>query len=81
MKDFITSSALTRLLANLFMFIILVGAVLIGGYEVINNQPLNPIVVSISSGGIAYACTLLGVHVGIMIPTPTDVDPNKTSPL
>jgi hypothetical protein len=80
MKDFVTSSALTRLLANVFMFIILLGAVLIGGYEVINNQPLNPIVTSIASGGIAYACTLLGVHVGIMIPTPNP-DDNKTKPL
>jgi hypothetical protein len=74
MKDFVTSSALTRLLANLFMFIILTGAVLIGGYEVMNNQPLNPLVLTIASSGITYACTLLGVHVGIMIPTPATGD-------
>jgi len=75
MKDFIVSSALTRLLANLFIFLCLVIALFIAAWEIIASQPINPLVYSVVSTGLAYSLMLLGVHTGIAMPqdssTPT----------
>jgi ABC-type Co2+ transport system permease subunit len=68
MKDFVTSSALTRLLANVFVFVVLVAAVGVLSYQIINNQQVNPICYSVVSGGLTYAVAMLSVHAGAQLP-------------
>lgn len=68
MKDFVVSSALTRLLANIFIFLCLVVCLFIGAYEIVMGEPINPLVYTIVSTGMAYSLMLLGVHTGIAMP-------------
>lgn len=69
MKEFVTSSALTRLLANVFIFLCLIVCLFIGAWEIIATQPINPICYTVVSTGMAYALMLLGVHAGAQLPT------------
>ncbi len=68
MKDFVISSALTRLLANVFIFLCLIVCLFLGGVEVVRNEAINPIVYTVISTGMAYSLMLLGVHTGTAIP-------------
>lgn len=68
MKDFVTSSALTRLLANVFVFVVLLGAVFVLIYQIIHDNPISPICYSVVSAGLTYAIMLLGVHTGAQLP-------------
>lgn len=74
MKDFVTSSALTRLLANVFIFISLIVCLAIGAWEILNNEPINPLVYTVVSTGLAYSATVLGVHIGVGQNTATTTD-------
>lgn len=64
MKDFIDSSALTRLLANVFMFAILLACIFAAVVEVLRGEQINPLVYTLLSLGATYSVTLLGAHVG-----------------
>lgn len=68
MKDFVISSALTRLLANIFIFLSLCVALFIGAWQIIASMPINPLVYTVVSTGMAYSLMLLGVHTGITMP-------------
>lgn len=78
MKDFVVSSALTRLLANVFIFLSLVVCLFIGAWEIIASQPINPLVYTVISTGMAYSLMLLGVHTGIAMPV-ASVEVSATS--
>lgn len=84
MTQFIVSSALTRLLANLFVFMCLLAALIAGAVEVLGNQPINPLVYTLLSSGLIYAVSTLSVHTGVVAggltqsvpdPVPVVVDP------
>lgn len=64
MKDFINSSALTKLLANIFVFLVLVMALGIAAYDTLTGNPVNPYVATLIGGGLTYAVNLLGMHIG-----------------
>lgn len=68
MKDFVVSSALTRLLANVFIFLCLIVCLFIGAWQIVTVQTINPIVYTVISTGMAYSLMLLGVHTGIAMP-------------
>lgn len=68
MKDFVVSSALTRLLANVFIFMCLLISLFIAAWEIIASQPINPLCYTVVSTGLAYSLMLLGVHTGISMP-------------
>lgn len=63
MKDFVTSSALTRLLANIFIFLVVVASLVIACIEILQNQPIQPIVYIVVSSALTYATTIIGVHI------------------
>lgn len=65
MKDFVVSSALTRLLANIFIFVCLLVALFVCAYQVLNSQQISPICYIIVSTGMSYSLMLLGMHTGI----------------
>lgn len=64
MKDFVNSSALTKLLANVFVFVVLIASVGIAVYDALTIQTINPYVSTLIGGGLTYAVGLLGFHVG-----------------
>jgi hypothetical protein len=64
MTNFINSSALTKLLANLFIFFVLIAAVGIAVYDTANNLPVNSYITGLIGGGMTYAVGILGVHIG-----------------
>lgn len=70
-KDFITSNALTRLLANVFIFVVVMYAVFIGGQELLSGTPIQPLVYVIVSSALTYATTVIGIH----LPSPSVPNP------
>ncbi len=64
MKDFINSSALTKLLANIFVFLVLVCALGIAAYDTLNGATVNPYVATLIGAGLSYAVNILGMHIG-----------------
>ena len=66
MQQFVTSSAMTRLLANVFIFLVLVASLLVAAIEVMANQPINPLIYATLSMGMVYAATILGMHSGVI---------------
>ncbi len=75
MQNFVTSSALTRLLANIFIFLVLLASLLVGALEVMANQPINPLIYATLSMGMVYAATILGMHSGVVASGLTPADP------
>lgn len=67
MTQFVQSSALTRLLANIFIFLVLVTAVFIAAWKVLNNQQIDPLCYTAIAGGMSYAINMLGVHAGVHV--------------
>ena len=86
MQQFVTSSAMTRLLANIFIFLVLVASLLVAAIEVMANQPINPLIYATLSMGMVYAATILGMHSGVIAsgaspdPLPPPVIPPVVSP-
>ncbi len=66
MQQFVTSSALTRLLANIFIFLVLLASLVVGAIEVMQSQPINPLIYATLSMGMVYAATILGMHSGVI---------------
>ncbi len=64
MKDFVNSSALTKLLANAFIFMVLLTSLAIAGYDTLMNLPINAYSTALIGGGLTYAVGILGMHVG-----------------
>ncbi len=69
LKLFVESSALTRLLANLFIFLILSGSGFIAIWQILHNEPVNPYCIALLSSGLTYGSTMLGVHLGAVTST------------
>lgn len=80
MKDFVVSSALTRLLANVFIFLCLIVALFIAAWEIIASQSINPLAYTVISTGLAYSLMLLGVHTGISMPAQKEEPTTSPSP-
>lgn len=72
MTNFVTSSALTRLLANVFAFLVITAALAVFIIQTINNQPVNPLCYTVLSTAVGYVCSLLSVHTGSVLTTPPD---------
>lgn len=74
-----TQSVLTRFLANIFVFLVLVTALLAAGYEMLNNQPINPLLTSILATGVGYALHMLGLNQGVTLEPVTPAATIKSS--
>ena len=74
MQQFVTSSALTRLLANIFIFLVLLASLLVGALEVMANQAINSLIYATLSMGMVYAATILGMHSGVVASGLTPID-------
>jgi len=64
MTNFVNSSALTKLLANLFIFVTLITLLAIGVYDTVNHLPLPDYITTVLGSAIGYALSVLGVHLG-----------------
>lgn len=68
----VTQSVMTRFLANIFLFLLVISALGIAGYEIILNQPVNTIILSLLSIGAGNALAILGINHGSTL-TPTSL--------
>ena len=69
---------MTRLLANIFIFLVLVASLIVAAIEVMASQPINPLIYATLSMGMVYAATILGMHSGVVASglTPLDASPD-----
>lgn len=66
----ITQSVLTRFLANIFLFLLVLSALTVAGYEILSGQPINSLVQNLLLLAAGYAVTILGInHGSTMTPT------------
>jgi len=63
-QTLVSDGTLARLLAMLFLFFVVLGSAAIAGYQIVENQPMNPYVLALVSAGISTALTMFGVHLG-----------------
>lgn len=65
MKDMVINSTLTRLLANIFLFVIVLGASGIVGYQIIQGLTPDIWLVGIVGTAIGSSIKILGINAGI----------------
>lgn len=71
----VTTSVLTRLLAALFLFSLLMGGVVVAIIDLVNSNAINPIVYNLLFVGAGFCLAVLGINFGVML-TPIQ---NKTT--
>lgn len=64
LSQFIASSNLTKLLAIVFLFLVLIASLAIAVYDTFVNIPINPYVTAILGAGLGAAINVLGIHQG-----------------
>ena len=81
MTDFVNSSALTKLLANVFIFAVLSAMLAIGIFDTLNHIPIPDYITTAVGAALGYGLTLLGVHVGSTTATHMSEPVPATAPL
>lgn len=66
-SELITQSVLARGLAIVFLFVLLLAAVAVAGYDLVIGHPLPQLVSTVLGGGIGYALTVAGVNYGVLL--------------
>ena len=64
MTSFVNSSALTKLLAALFIFILLIAALGVALFDTLHGIAVSDYIVGLLEGGLLSSATILGVHLG-----------------
>lgn len=67
MQAAINQSTLTRLLANVFLFAVLMTALSIAAFELLNNLPINPVISTVVGTGIGIAAHAAGINQGAVL--------------
>lgn len=86
--EMVTSSVLARALALFILALVMVVAVLVGGYDFFIGRTIPPEIVTIVGGGIGFAFALIGVNFGLVLqpmppkkaPVPASPDPQPPTP-
>lgn len=60
-------SILTRFLANIFIFCVLMVSLVAAAYQLVTHQPIDPILTSILATGIGYGLHMLGLNQGVTL--------------
>lgn len=86
----VSQSLMTRLLANIFAFLLLLAALAVVVYDILTGQLINQLAYNILFMGAGYALHLLGVNQGVtltpvsntatMLATP-DIQPHVVAPV
>jgi hypothetical protein len=63
----VNQSVLTRTLANIFLFLLLIDALVIASYDIISGHPINTIILSLLSIGAGNALAVLGINHGVTL--------------
>ncbi len=63
----IAQSLLTRLLANIFVFLVLITALVVSAYDILTGQPINQLAYNVLFLGAGYALHLLGINQGVTL--------------
>ena len=64
MSNFINSSALTKLLANIFIFLVVVAFLGIAVYDTVTGTQVPAIITNVLYGAVMSSLAILGFHVG-----------------
>lgn len=79
-SDMVTKSILTRSLAAIFLFAVLLVALAVGGYDLFLNRDVPSVVSTLIGGGVVYSCVILGINLGIILqPAPEIPQTSKPS--
>lgn len=65
LQDLINNSTLTRLFANIFLFVLVIGSAGVVGYEIITRQDINLVAASIVTTALGSSIKILGISAGI----------------
>lgn len=60
-------STLTRFLANIFIFCVMMTALLAAAYQLLTRQVVDPLLTSILATGIGYGLHMLGLNQGVTL--------------
>lgn len=72
-------SILTRFLANIFIFCVLMTTLLAAGFQLINHQAIDPLLTSVLATGIGYSLHMLGLNQGVTLEPVTPSATKKES--
>lgn len=61
----IKDSTLTRLFANIFLLVVVLGAAFIGGHELWLGQAINPVIYAVVLTAFGSSIKLTGINAGI----------------
>lgn len=65
LRQMVQDSTLTRLFANIFLFVLIVGSAFLVGWQVFTRQTPDPWLVGIASVGVGSSIKILGISAGI----------------
>lgn len=67
LNNAISQSLLTRLLANIFGFLLLVACLVVGMIELLNHEAINPLIYSALFTGLGFVLHALGLNQGVTL--------------
>jgi hypothetical protein len=79
LKNAVTASVMTRLLANIFVFLFLCTSLVVAAIQVINGHEVSPIIMTVLGTGIGYALHVLGINQGVTLEPSKDIKKPDTS--
>lgn len=80
LSNAVTASILTRLLANIFAFAVLMAALTITVYQIVTNQQVNSVCWTVLGAGIGYTLHMLGLNQGVTLSPLKEVIDVNSSP-
>jgi hypothetical protein len=66
-KNAMTASTLTRFLANIFVFLVLLAALAVAIWDLVNGRDIPLVVQGVLTTGLGYALHVLGVNHGVTL--------------
>lgn len=66
-QEMVKDSTLTRLFANVFLFVLIVGAAFLAGYEIFRGQAVSAWLVGVLGTALGSSIKLLGMSAGAVI--------------
>lgn len=67
LKNAVTASVLTRLLANIFVFLFLCTSLIVAAIQILNGQQVSSIIMTVLGTGIGYALHVVGINQGVTL--------------
>jgi hypothetical protein len=66
-KNATSASILTRFLANVFIFMLMVAAMVVAAVQIIQGHDVSPIIMTVLGTGTGYALHVVGINQGVTL--------------